>query len=145
LISYPDTSFLVSLYSLDTNSALAERTLRDMTGELYITTLVELEIVNAINLRVFRKDITTAQAHASLNNFEEDLQAGLFHLKALPEHAFARAGELSRQTTTRLGTRTADLLHVAAAIELGANRFFTFDRQQRKLAATVKLKLNSLS
>jgi predicted nucleic acid-binding protein len=39
-------------------------------------------------------------------------------------------------------TRTADLLHVAAALELGASDFFSFDRQQRKMAEAAGLKLN---
>jgi predicted nucleic acid-binding protein len=55
---------------------------------------------------------------------------------------FERARQLSRQTTAKLGTRTADLLHVAAALELGADYFYSFDRQQRKLAQSVRLKLN---
>jgi len=49
---------------------------------------------------------------------------------------------LSRQTTARLGTRTADLLHVATALELSADCLYTFDQQQRKLARTLHLKLN---
>jgi predicted nucleic acid-binding protein len=55
---------------------------------------------------------------------------------------FERARLLSRQTTAKLGTRTADLLHVAAALELGADYLYSFDLQQRKLAQTVRLKLN---
>jgi predicted nucleic acid-binding protein len=52
------------------------------------------------------------------------------------------AGQLSRQTTAKLGTRTAELLHVAAALELGADYLYSFDRQQRKLARSVGLKQN---
>ena len=40
------------------------------------------------------------------------------------------------------GTRTSDLLHVAAALELGVDCLYTFDKQQRKLAQAVRLKLN---
>ena len=47
-----------------------------------------------------------------------------------------------RQTTARLGTRTADLLHVAAALELGAECLYSFDQQQRKLARAVGLKVS---
>jgi len=49
---------------------------------------------------------------------------------------------LALETTARLGTRASDLLHVPAAIELGAESFYSFDKQQRKLAQTVKLKVN---
>ena len=55
---------------------------------------------------------------------------------------FERARQLSQETTAKLGTRTADLLHVAAALELGADFLYSFDQQQRKLAQAVRLKLN---
>jgi len=55
------------------------------------------------------------------------------------EIAVERARELSRQSTARLGTRTADLLHVAAALELEADYLYSFDEQQRKLARTLIL------
>ena len=51
-----------------------------------------------------------------------------------------RGGQLAR-----LGTRTADLLHVAAALELGSDWFYSFDRQQRKLAQAAKLNVQSIA
>jgi predicted nucleic acid-binding protein len=70
------------------------------------------------------------------------LRDGALQLRALSDAIFERASQLSRQTTAKLGTRTADLLHVAAALELGAEYFYSFDQQQRKLARAVRLKLN---
>jgi hypothetical protein len=51
------TSFLISLYSLHANSSVAARTMRDSGGERYITVLGELEVLNALELRVFRKEL----------------------------------------------------------------------------------------
>lgn len=116
--------------------------MRSSTGERFITILGELEVVNALGLRVFRNEITTAQAQSSLSDFEKDLHHGVFQLRGLPDPVFDRARDLSRQTTAKLGTRTADLVHVAAALELGAEYLFSFDKQQRKLARAVRLKLN---
>jgi len=93
-------------------------------------------------LRVFRKEVSATQAQSSLNDFEKDLLAGVFQLRPVTEQVFERARQLSRQTTPKLGTRTADLLHVATALELSADYLYTFDQQQRKLAQTVRLKLN---
>ena len=90
----------------------------------------------------FGKEVSAAQAQSSLTDFEKDLRAGVFQLRPLLEQAFERARQLSRQTTPKLGTRTADLLHVAMALELSADYLYTFDQQQRKLAHTVHLKLN---
>ena len=139
---YVDTSFVISLYSLDANSAAAGQAMRASTGDRYITVFGELEVVNAFELRVFRKELSASQAQSSLKDFEKDVRDGIFLLRPLPEQVFDRAGQLSRQTTGRLGTRTADLLHVAAALELDADYLYSFDQQQRKLARSVGLKLN---
>jgi predicted nucleic acid-binding protein len=142
---YLDTSLLVSLYSLDANSAAAASALQCARSPLLITALCELEAVNAFGLRVFRKEISTRQAETSLRNFEKDLRDGVFQLRSVPEAAFERARKLSHRITPQFGTRTADLLHVAAALELGASDFFSFDIQQRKAAQTAGLNLNPLS
>ena len=139
---YLDTSFLVSLYSSDVNSDTAVRVMQASKGDRLITPLGELEVVNALGLRVFRKEVSAAQAQSSLDDFENDLRDGILQLRPLPEQVFERARQLSRQTTARLGTRTADLLHVAAALELGVDWLYSFDRQQRKLARAVRLKIN---
>ena len=111
-------------------------------GECLVTTLGELEVVNAFGLRVLRKEVSVAQAQSSLLDFEKDLRDGILQLRGLSDPIFERARQLSRQTTAKLGTRTADLLHIAAALELGVDCLYSFDRQQRKLAQTVRLKLN---
>jgi len=116
--------------------------MRTSTGECLVTALGELEVVNAFGLRVFRKEVSVAQAQSSLIDLERDLRDGILQLRRLPEGIFERARQLSQQTTAKLGTRTVDLLHVAAALELGAGFFYSFDQAQRRLARTVRLKLN---
>jgi hypothetical protein len=101
--------------------------------------------VNALQLRVFRKEISSQDASASQQNFDQDLSTGIFQLQPLTEPVFARARSLSRQYSARLGTGTADILHVAAALEFQATEFFSFDLQQRKLAQNAGLKLSSMS
>ena len=41
----------------------------------------------------------------------------------------------------KLGTRTLDLLHVAAALVLKPDVFSTFDKRQRKLARMQRLRI----
>jgi len=139
---YADSSFLVSLYSADSNWAAAARTMEISSGECFVTTLGELEVVNAFGLRVFRKEVSAAQAQESLRDFEKDLRDGILQLRGLSEPVFERARQLSQQTAAKMGTRTADLLHVAAALELGVGYLYSFDQQQRKLAKAVRLKMN---
>jgi len=139
---YADSSFLVSLYSADSNWATATRAMQASTGECFVSTLGELEVVNAFGLRVFRKEVSAVQAQSSIIDFEKDLREGILQLRGLSDSIFERARQLSQETTAKLGTRTADLLHVAAALELGADFLYSFDQQQRKLAHAVRLKLN---
>jgi len=139
---YADASFIVSLYSPDANSSTAARTMQAVSGDRFITTFGELEVVNAMGLRVCRKEISPAQSQSSLIQFESDLRDGVFRLRGLSDSILERARQLSRQTTAKLGTRTADILHVAAALELGVDCLYTFDLHQRKLAQTLRLKLS---
>jgi len=111
-------------------------------GQRLLITLAELEVVNAFGLRVFRKEASASQARSSLIDFQQDVRDGIFEVRGTTEGTIERARQLSSQTTAKLGTRTADLLHVAAALELGADYLYSFDQQQRKLARTVHLKLN---
>jgi predicted nucleic acid-binding protein len=132
----------VSLYSPDANSAAAAHIMQASPADRFLTTFGHLEVVNAMGLRVFRKEVSPAQAHSSLIEFEKDLHDGIFHIRELTDSIVERAHQLSRQTTAKLDTRTADLLHLAAAVELGADLLYTFDLHQRKLAQTLRLKLH---
>jgi hypothetical protein len=142
LNSYFDPSFLTSLYSPDCNSAAAAGAIAKSGPIRFITTFAELEVVSSLGLRTFRHEISPGEAKASLRQFDEDIRNGVFRLRPLSEQVFQRAHDLSRRTTPQLGTRTADLLHVAAALELGAQILYSFDQQQRKLAKAVRLKVN---
>lgn len=139
---YFDTSFVVSVYSSDANSEAALASLEAAGGIRLITAFGKVEVVNALMLRVFRKELSASQVQSSLANFEKDLDAHVFQLRPFPEQIFDRARSLAQQLTPKLGIRTADLLHVAAAVELGANCFYSFDKQQRKLASAMRLERN---
>jgi predicted nucleic acid-binding protein len=139
---YADTSFLLALYSPDANSVAAAQTIRAFACEIYVTVLGELEVVTAMRLRVFRKELSEFQVQSSLDDFGKDMQTGILQLRPLPEQVFERADSISREATVRHGTRTADLLHVAAAIELGVDGLYSFDQRQLDLARSFGLTTN---
>ena len=139
--AYADTSFLFSLYLEDTNSGLAD-TLNSKLQPCYIyTPLHELGLNNAIELAVFRREITATQATAARTDFEQDLLH--WTLSPLPSDAFSMAVSLARRHTARYGSSSVDVLHVATASALGAEAFFTFDRRQRRLARAEGLRIPS--
>jgi predicted nucleic acid-binding protein len=42
--------------------------------------------------------------------------------------------QISARRTVKLGTRTLDLLHIASAVFLQSEKFYTFDKKQAELA-----------
>jgi predicted nucleic acid-binding protein len=144
MIVYLDSSFVVPLYSVDAHSPAANSAIGSVIGTPWITTLGEIEIINALRLRAFRKQVTLDEAERSITNFDLDVRHGIFELKPLPESTFRVARGLSQINTAQLGIRTADLLHIAAAQTLGASHFFSFDTLQRKVLETTGLHLNPL-
>lgn len=58
----------------------------------------------------------------------------------LPDRALEVCAELALRHAARLGVRTLDTLHVASALELKAEFFWTFDTRQEKLALAAGLK-----
>ncbi|MDP2997729.1 MAG: hypothetical protein Q8N47_09585 [Bryobacterales bacterium] len=71
--SYADTSFLVSPYVPDAHSAAASAAMKQARSEVMITAFGEVELLNAIQLRVFRKELTRAQAKSAARAFQDDL------------------------------------------------------------------------
>jgi predicted nucleic acid-binding protein len=81
----------------------------------------------------------------AVRDLESDLRAGIVIVKPVPDAAYARAKSLAQALTPSIGLRAADVLHVAAAIELGAGALFTFDQRQHKAATAAGLAVNPLS
>ena len=141
--AYADTSFLVSLYVLDASSASAAREMKRAPLPLLLTPLGEVELTNALYLRLYRRELAARQVHAAQAMFRSDLADGIFELRPLSQGVFDRAVLLSRKQTPRLGTRALDVLHVSAALVHKAEGFYTFDRNQAKLATAEGLSVNS--
>lgn len=145
MTAYADTGFLCSLYAPDAHSAVAIARMRRQALPLPFTWLHQLELRNAFRLRVFRREITAPQRDASLNAVLADLAAGVLAVAALDHAALTiEAERLSTRHSERLGTRSFDILHVAAALVLGYPRFVTFDRRQRALALAAGLRAPEL-
>ena len=138
--AYADTSFLVSLYTPDANSVEASARIRALKPPLWLTAFGELELANAIELRLFRRELSASNIRAAHAAIRQDVEAGVFSPKPLPMAVFETARRIARSHTAHLGTRTLDVLHVASALILGATEFYTFDKNQRKLAMIEGLK-----
>lgn len=139
MTTYADTSFLGSLYLGDSHSPRADQMLQT-SRECFLTPLHRAEWFHAIAQHVFRGTITKAKAGELQSLFEQDSMTGPWREVLVPEHALDLCADLGRRHGPKLGTRTLDTLHVACALELKADAFWTFDERQAKLAKAVGLK-----
>jgi predicted nucleic acid-binding protein len=139
LSTYADTSFLVSLYIPDAHSSEAERRMASKPV-VWLTPFHVAEWTHAVEQQVFRQAASRMEADQSYERFQQHRESGLWVEVALPETVFDVCTQLARLHGARLGVRTFDTLHVASALELKAERFWTFDERQKKLARAVGLK-----
>ena len=153
---YADTNFITRLYLSLPGTVEAVETIRRLQNNgkeaLPITWHHRLETVNAFQLLVFagaksphQPRVTPEQAALALMTFRGDLAAPAFFQETpLPlfelEQQFE---ELSLRHTAKHGFRTYDLLHVASALVLQCDAFWSFDPKAAKLAALEGLKLRS--
>ncbi len=142
MVAYADTSFFASLYLRDTHLTAARGYLTTHRVPLSFTGLHRFELRNAIRLAVFRKMVTAATAQNALAEIDRDVLAG--NLAETPlswTEVFHTAEKVGENHTARLGVRALDLLHVAAALSLGAKTFLTFDERQLALAQAAGLRV----
>ena len=142
-VSYADTGFLVTLYREESTSARAAALMRRQAAPVRLSQLGELEFRNSLHLAVFRGELTAGEAALKQRLFQQDLANGIFAIMPLPSTAlFARAADLADRHSARLGTRSLDLMHVAAALLLKAETLLSFDQRQRMAAKAEGLKVN---
>ena len=140
--SYADTSFFVSLYGSDVNSQAATRLLRQHRPVFLVTPLGEMEFTSVVFAVTARpKGWTVSEARAIEGDFAHDLQTGVWQWEDFSPGTWARARDLARHHGPALGCRALDALHVASALILSADDFYTFDRDQAKLARAVGLRV----
>lgn len=141
---YLDTSALIKLYILEPGSQEVNALISSQSAPLPMWELQEMELTNALRLKVFWKELSEADADAQLDHFKRRKNSGFYYM---PE--ISRSDLLDRYLrltahTPQLGCRTLDIQHVAAAVVLGATLFVSFDHRQRQLAELAGLKIQTL-
>lgn len=139
---YVDPSALCRLYLHQSLSREFSQWRRKTKGAPPITLHGRAELCTAICLAGFRGELSVRGVAEALHDLAADIEMGRMHqVDLLWRAALSRAAELSRVHTPALGTRAADVLHVASALELKLKRFVTFDSRQHKLAEATGLRV----
>lgn len=106
---------------------------------VWLTPLHESEFTHALYQHVFRKELTLNEANGLYGLFTEHRDRNIWVRTELPERAWPLATSLAKKHAPKFGVRTLDTLHVAGALELGADHFWSFDERQNKLAKAAGL------
>jgi hypothetical protein len=137
---YTDSSFSASLYALDDNTVRANEIYQtDRRRPLFFTAWQELALLNTLRLGIHRARRTKTVPRYTVGNcrkrISEDLQNGILRRAEVDwPPCVRRATELSENFSEKLGVVMLDIWQVACAIELRAEAFWTFDRDQEILA-----------
>lgn len=123
----------------DVHSGIAEQ-LISSGSRVWFTPLHFAEWTHAVAQQVFYKKISLAESHRIYRHLEADRAASSWAEVGMLEDVFDLCADLASQHGPRLGIRTLDSLHVASALKLKAEQFWTFDERQGKLAKAVGLK-----
>jgi predicted nucleic acid-binding protein len=110
-----------------------------------LTSFHELELINTIQLKQFRSEITLDEARLIMSRFEEHEITGIYYRPQLNWSAiFIHAIDLSKKHSSSIGSRSLDILHVASALSINADRFLTLDDRQARLVELAGLKLENM-
>jgi predicted nucleic acid-binding protein len=127
-------------YVPEANTAAALALRQRFRPPSVLTRVHRIELQNAWHLKVYRQEMSPLAAARAADDLQSDVEAGIW---LLPDYdldsVFALAARLAREHTASLGTRSLDILHVAAALELHERHFVTADDRQARLAAAAGL------
>ena len=139
MTTYIDSSALVAVYVTERLSKPARRALRAVPQVPY-TQFHELEVPNAFELLVGRAVMTREECRTIRVQLHDDIEnQRLVRLSLDLDRVFADAYELSRLHTSKLLSRSLDLLHVAAARIATCTTFISGDDRQLAVAKATGL------
>lgn len=148
---YVDTNFLIRLYfelpEISAIASLLSEAARNEIEPFAVTWLHRVELCNALQLRVFQARTARAGrvppefAGGAWAQFQSDLtaQQSVRAVGVAPVELERRAEDLSLRHTGRHGFRAYDVLHVASALVLGCDTFWSFDAKASRLAKLEEL------
>jgi predicted nucleic acid-binding protein len=138
---YLDTSVVVALLVREPRSADVQTWFAGLEGMPVGSDWLLSEFASAVAIKVRRGELTEANAKLVHKEFDLLSASGL-RLIPVSRAAFREAARLAKQH--RHGLRAADALHLAAAMEAGANSVATLDGVMASNAKRLKLKVAAI-
>lgn len=131
---YLDTSAFLKLYVREAGSEIVQETVASQYEPLPVWEILEMELHNALQLKVFRNELAESEAARQQLLFQQRKTKGLYFVPEIGRAELMADFRRLAAHTPRLGCRTMDILHVACACQLKPDQFLSFDTRQIELA-----------
>ena len=146
--AFPDTSFLCAVYRTQAHSDRADAFMVAQTAPLRVSSFLLLEFRQSLRFQARLHDhergkgVPRTETHLMLRHLQMDLATHVLQMVSVDwSDVHQRAEALSARFTESGGHRLVDIMHVATALHLGAEKFLTFDANQKRLAVAQGLKV----
>lgn len=140
--AYYDTGVLLPLYVKESFSERVIALAESRREAIPLNLLQQVEMENAVRLKLFRGDIDGARMSVVIASRDADLRCGRLVLRPVNWMlALEDARRIGARTTSRWGCRTLDLIHVAIAVQWQCSLFVTANERQLKAAIAAELKV----
>jgi predicted nucleic acid-binding protein len=145
---YADTSWWLGYKCRQDVQHAAAITLfdRDPDAEVMWTPWQRIEVFNGFCQAERARLLAKGESRQLIRLVEQEVRIGYWpHVEFDWTDAVRTAGELRAEHSLKLVTRAMDLFHVAIAIEVGAEKLLSFDRDQIALAEEAGLSVLNLA
>jgi predicted nucleic acid-binding protein len=141
---YIDSSVLVKLYYPELESKVFAEWIKKQKQAIIFTHFHELEITNAFALKAFRNEISEEKFKDFRNVLEKDKASGILNVVS-PDWSdvLLESIKISKRSSSAIGARSLDIIHVASADILNCDTFLTNDKRQ--LSAALTIGINALT
>lgn len=140
---YLDTSAWLKLYIRETGSNEVQKVLSSQSEPLPLWEIQEMELRNALRLKVFWGDISQSDSDHQVELLEDRKRKGQYVYPRFDRVSLFNRVRALTDLTPKSGCRTMDILHVACAIEIQAEQFVSYDLRQIQLAKQAGLRVFS--
>ena len=139
---YIDTSAIVKLYIKESKSKSVAEWIKNNNEPIPLTSLIELEFINALKLKQFRNELSDNDYDKIIFMFREHEDKGVYYRPSMDwAIVFTNAFNLSKKHTSIIGSRSLDILHISSALFLKTKKVLTFDDKQAQLAMSAEFEL----
>jgi predicted nucleic acid-binding protein len=138
---YLETSAFLKLYFLEKESEEVQALLMQQDEPIPVWDILEGELLNAFQLRVFREEISPITAEELTFLYWKRKRKGQYHTPKIDRLMLMKLFQELSLHTSMIGCRVLDIFHVAFAVQIQPTLFVSYEPAQRELAKEAGLQV----